>query len=112
MQDSFYRNFLSDHDKILAFIGGGGKTTLIQRLSQDCHSLGKKIIILSLFPYIAPLEAKIVVSETGSSLKKKITTEIKSSKILHIGKKIQNGIVENFNISEIKKIITDLSCDH
>jgi hypothetical protein len=112
MQDSFYRNFLSDHDKIIAFIGGGGKTTLIQRLSKDCHSLGKKVIILSLFPYVAPMDARIVVSTNGSSLIKKIATELKSAKILYIGKKIQNGIIENFSVSEIKKLITVLPGDH
>ena len=93
MQDSFFRNFLSDKDKILAFIGGGGKTTLIQRLSKDCQSLGKKVVILSIFPYIAPLDAKIVVSGSVTSLKKKISSEIKSSNILYAGKKIQNNII-------------------
>jgi len=112
MQDSFYRNFLSDHDKIVAFIGGGGKTTLIQRLSKDCLSLGKKVIILSLFPYIAPLEARILTSVTVSTLKKKIASEIKSTKVLHIGKNIQNGIIKNFSISEIKKLISNLPGDH
>ena len=50
MQDSFYRNFISEQDKVIAFIGGGGKSTLMYRLSKDCQSLGKKVIILSLFP--------------------------------------------------------------
>lgn len=112
MQDSFYRNFLSDHDKILAFIGGGGKTTLIQRLSKDCQSLGKKVVILSMFPYIAPLDARIVVSGSVPSLKKKISIEIKNSKVLYVGKKIQKNIIENFNISDLKKIFTNLPCDH
>jgi len=112
MQDSFYRNFLSENDKIIAFIGGGGKTTLIQRLSKDCQSLGKKVIILSMFPYIAPLDAKIVVSGSVTSLKKNISANIKSSRVLFVGKKIQNGVIENFKISELKKIIADLPGDH
>lgn len=112
MQDSFYRNFLSNQDKILAFIGGGGKTTLIQRLSKDCQSLGKSVIILSLFPYIAPLDVKLIISTNPSVLKKKIYSEIKSKKVIYIGKNLKNGIVENFSISEIKSLLNDLPGDH
>ena len=112
MQDSFYRNFLSNQDKILAFIGGGGKTTLIQRLSRDCQNLGKNIIILSMFPYMAPLNARIVISPTPALLKKKISTEMKSEKVLYIGKSVQKGIVENFKLHEIKNLINELPGDH
>jgi probable selenium-dependent hydroxylase accessory protein YqeC len=112
MQDSFYRNFISEQDKVITFIGGGGKTTLIHRLSKDCQSLGKKVIILSLYPYIAPLDAKILISSSVSTLKIKITKAFKTSKILQIGKKINEGVVENFSIQEIKKLIIDLPGDH
>ena len=112
MQDSFYRNFLSDQDKILAFIGGGGKSTLIQRLSKDCQSIGKKVVILSLFPYVAPLDAKIVVSKKVSPLKNKIKNGLTSAKIVYAGKDNQNGIIENFKISEIKKVLKDFPADH
>ncbi len=112
MQDSFYRNFISEQDKIVAFIGGGGKSTLMHRLSQDCQSIGKRVVILSLFPFIAPLDAKIVISSNISGIKKKIESGLKSSKIIYIGKKINNGIISNFNITEIKKIIVSLPSDH
>jgi hypothetical protein len=112
MQDSFYRNFISEQDKVIAFIGGGGKSTLMHRLSKDCQSIGKRIIILSIFPYIAPIDAKIVISSSASTLKNKIKTVIKSSKIIYIGKKVQNGVLENFNISDIKKLLKDLPGDH
>lgn len=112
MQDSFYRNFISEQDKVIAFIGGGGKSTLMYRLSKDCQSLGKKVIILSLFPYIAPFDAKIVLSSSLSTLKKKIESGHKSSKILYIGKKTSNGVIENYKISEIKGILNKLPADH
>lgn len=112
MQDSFYRNFLSDQDKVLAFIGGGGKSTLIQRLSRDCRSIGKNVVILSLFPFIAPLDAKIVISKKVSLLKNKIKSGLKSEKIIYAGKEIQNGIIENFKVSEINHVLKDLPGDH
>ena len=104
MQDSFYRNFISEHDRIIAFIGGGGKSTLMHRLSKDCQSIGKKVIILSLFPYIAPFDAQILLSQSISTLKKKIDRGQKSARIVHIGKKISNGVIENYNISEIEAV--------
>jgi hypothetical protein len=112
MQDSFYRNFISEQDKIIAFIGGGGKSTLMHRLSKDCQSIGKRVIILSIFPFIAPLDAKTVISSSITGINKKIESGLRSSKIIYIGKKINNGIIENFNISEIKKIIDNLPSDH
>jgi len=45
-------------------------------------------------------------------LRRKISAEIKSSKVLYVGKKIQNNVIENFSISELKKMITDLPGDH
>jgi hypothetical protein len=112
MQDSFYRNFITEQDRVIAFIGGGGKSTLIHRLSKDCQSIGKRVVILSLFPSIAPLDAKVVLSGSVLSLRKKIDSSLKSSKTIYIGKKIQNGVIENFSILEIKKAIDDLPGDH
>jgi len=45
-------------------------------------------------------------------LKIKIKNELKSVKIIYAGKKIQNGIIENFSLSEIKNVVTDLPGDH
>ena len=112
MQDSFYRNFISENDKVVAFIGGGGKTTLIQRLSKDCISIGKKVVILSLHPFIAPLEANIVVTNDHSLLKKQIAREFKKSRFLYLGKDYKKGVVINFNLTEIKRLISDISCNH
>ncbi len=112
MQDSFYRNFINEKDKIVAFIGGGGKTALIQRLSKDCLSLGKKVVILSVYPFIAPLDVNIIATKDHSLLKKQIVREFKKSGFIYLGKDYQKGVVINFNLNEIKKIVTDISCDH
>ena len=112
MQDSFYRNFLNEEDKIIAFIGGGGKTTLIQRISNDCQSLGKKVIILSLFPFITPLDANVFVSEDVSILKKQLKRELSKINILYIGKEYQRGTLANFSSNDIKAILKDIPCDH
>jgi hypothetical protein len=112
MQDSFYRNFISEEDKIVAFIGGGGKSTLMHRLSRDCQSMGKRIIIFSIFPYIAPIDAKVILSPSISAIKTKIESSLKSTKTIYIGKKIHNGIIENFNITDIKKLLNDMPGDH
>jgi len=112
MQDSFYRNFIDENDKIIAFIGGGGKSTLMQRLSKDCASIGKSVVILSLFPYISPFGAKVLIADDLSIIKKQVPEELLISGILHLGRKYQKGNIVNFNISQIKKIIEEISCDH
>jgi hypothetical protein len=70
------------------------------------------VLILSLFPSIAPLDAKIVITSSISKLKNKIESSLKTSKTLYIGKKVHNGIIENFSITEIKKIIDRMPGDH
>lgn len=112
MQDSFYRNFLNDSDKIVNFIGAGGKTTLIQRLSRDCHSMGKKVLILSLYPFVAPLEAKILLSDDTSIINDQIKREFKKSSIIYAGKHLNKGTIENFSITELKKFLADVPADH
>ena len=96
MQDSFYRNFLEEGDKIVAFIGGGGKSTLMQRLSRDCLYLKKKVVILSLHPMVSPLEANILLSDNPSSIDQQVKKEFTHSNLLYIGKKLTKGTIENF----------------
>jgi hypothetical protein len=74
--------------------------------------MGKRVVIFSVFPYIAPLEAKIILSSSVSNLKKKIESAFNKTKIVYIGKKIQNGIIENYSISEIKNFFEELPGDH
>jgi hypothetical protein len=112
MQDSFYRNFLKPEEKIVAFIGGGGKSTLIRRLSRDCQSLGKKVVILSLFPYIAPYEVNVLISSDLPQIDKQAGKELKKNSVLHLGKKYKNARIENFTLDELKKIIHSLTADH
>jgi hypothetical protein len=112
MQDSFYRSFFDEREKIIAFIGGGGKTTLIQRLSKDCQSLEKKVVILSIFPYFTPLEERTLISDDITILCNQINKELSEANILHIGKSFKKSAVENFSLTEIKNLIREIQADH
>ncbi len=112
MQDSFYRHFIDDKEKNIAFIGGGGKTALIQRIAKDCKSLDKKVIILSLQPFITPLDAKVFISSSLQNISQPLAIELKKTKIIYLGKKIRNNTVENFSLAEIKKHLKKIPGDH
>ncbi len=112
MQDSFYRHFIDEEEKYIAFIGGGGKTALIQRIAKDCKSLGKNVIILSLQPFITPAEANVFISSSLQNIDHQLINEFKKTRILYIGKKIQNNAVGNFSLAEIKKNLKNLPGDH
>jgi hypothetical protein len=112
MQDSFYRHFIDVKERNVAFIGGGGKTVLIQRIARDCKSLGKKVIILSLQRFLTPLDAKIFISSDLKNIAKPLEKELKKDSIIYLGKKIQNNEVINFSLAEIKKHLKDLPGDH
>jgi hypothetical protein len=112
MQDSFYRHFIDEQDKYIAFIGGGGKTALIQRIAKDCNSLGKKVLILSVQSFITPPEARIIISENLQDIALKIKTEFKKNNILYAGKNLKNNQVENFRLTDIKKHLKEIPADH
>jgi len=112
MQDSFYRHFIDKKEKNIAFIGGGGKTVLIQRIVKDCQSLGKKVVILSLQPFITPPDSKVLISSTLKNISLLLEKELKKTKIIYIGKKIQNNMVVNFSLTEMKRHLKGLPGDH
>jgi hypothetical protein len=112
MQDSFYRHFIDQKEKNIAFIGGGGKTVLIQRIVKDCQSIGKKVIIISLQPFMTPLDAKVFIASSLQNISQQLKKELKKDKIIYIGKKIENNTMVNFSLTEIKKHLNSLPCDH
>lgn len=112
MQNAFYRSFLDENEKIVAFIGGGGKSTLIRRLAKDCQRFGKKVVILSQFPFFTPVEAKTIISDDPTLLCRQVNAELAESSALYIGKSIKESTITNFNLTEIKKVIKAVQADH
>jgi hypothetical protein len=109
---SFYKNFLDEKERVVLFIGGGGKSTLIDRIIQDCKKYKKNIIVLSLFPFTTPIEADVIIIEDLSLMKNSIKYEFALKKILYLGKRYKKGYIEGFSKKEIKKIIRDINADH
>ena len=65
-----------DQYKVIAVVGGGGKTSLIYRLNEELQALGKKVIISTpthmaydpMLPFVKSADLGNCVEETGSSL--------------------------------------------
>ena len=112
MQDSFYRHFLDQNDKVVLFIGGGGKSSLINRICQDCKSLKKTAIITSLFPYITPIESNVLIINDPSIIEDQIKNEVKNNPILFLGKEYDKTRINGYSNKEIKEIIPKISTDH
>jgi len=112
MQNAFYRSFIDEKEKIVSFIGGGGKSTLIRRLAKDCARFGKKVVILSQFPYFTPMEAKTVISDDPALLCRQVNAQLADLTTLYIGKSYKHSTITNFNLTEIKTIIKRIEPDH
>lgn len=112
MQNSFYHCFLNENERIIAFIGGGGKSALIHRLLYDCKNLNKTIIISSLFPFRIPLEAHTLISEDVGIIIDRLPGEVKKNRIIYLGKRIQEDLITGFTSREIKLIIDNLPAHH
>jgi hypothetical protein len=112
MQDSFYRNLINVKEKVILFIGGGGKSTLMERMSHDCRSMGKTVLISSLYPYITPIEAKLLLSNNPSQIQIQLTKEFKKNTIIYLGKKSNEKGVIGFTIGELRTIISKITADH
>ena len=111
MQYIFYKNFINQNERIILYIGGGGKKTLIHRISQDCKKDKKKVLILSLFPFTTPLESDVIIMN-DLSLLKNIEHELNMKKIIYLGKEYQKNYIEGFSLKEVKKIVQEVDVDH
>ena len=112
MQNSFYHCFLDENDQITLFIGGGGKSALINRLLYDCKSLNKTVVVSSLFPARVPIEARTLISDDVHLIIERLPDEIKQNKVVYLGKSIHKDVIEGFNNREIKKITDNLPTSH
>jgi hypothetical protein len=112
MQDSFHRNVLGENEKIILFIGGGGKSALIRRLTDDCVSLRNKTLIFSLFPQQIPTDSKTVVSGSMKSVQGAFHKEFKKSIYIYVGKSYKDMILYPFTESEITHIVSKVKVDH
>jgi len=112
MPSIFYQTFLTEQDKTILIIGGGGKSALIKRLAQDSKNNGRRSVIASLFPIPFPYEANTLVSKDADLIRRQLKIELEKSKIIIIGKKIDNNSLVPFSKSELNKIIASNPGDH
>ena len=112
MQDSFHRNLIEEQDRIILFIGGGGKSTLIRRLNDDCTALHKKTIFLSFFLQKFPVESKTIIASDTKTIVHATSREFKRHQSLYIGKKYENNALKPFSNSEIVNISKKINGEH
>jgi hypothetical protein len=103
-QTSIFLN--AGDEKIVSFIGGGGKSTLIHLLSKELGAAGEKIVILSVSSSVIPLEAHTLISSDIGRLKTQLKKELESASIVYIGKKLSQDHLESFSRSELNRIIS------
>jgi hypothetical protein len=112
MQSSFYRNFLGVKEKVVIVIGGGGKTALINRITEDCRSLGLTVLLTSIFPFKIPVEAHTCISKDIKILKNQLPKELEKHKLVYIGKTLENQIITGLKNKDIKELAQDPLIDH
>ena len=112
MPDSFYKNILNPDEKIILFTGGGGKSSLINRISQDCQSLEKTVIVTSVFPFNNSINAEIVICRQFEYLKEQITHELKSKNVIFLGKEYRSNNILGYKLKELNQIANMLEVDH
>jgi hypothetical protein len=112
MKDSFHRNLVEEQDKIILFIGGGGKSALIRRLNEDCTALQKKTALFSSFPQKFPIESYTIIASDVKNILRAAPVEYKKHQSLYFGKKYENDILIPFSVSDISRIIEGLDIKH
>jgi len=105
MNSSATSMFLDPSDRVVVFIGGGGKSTLIHRLSRDCSGAGQTVAVISVYPSIIPMEANTLIARDVRKLKSQITQELKSTAVIYIGKQLDNERLDAYKSSEISHMI-------
>ncbi len=111
MQSVFYQTFLSEQDKNILVIGGGGKSALINKLAADAKYYNKVTVIASLFPLAAPYESSTLISKDPVLMRKQLAGELAKYKIVFIGKKIDKNYILPFTKTELEKIMRSNPAD-
>jgi hypothetical protein len=112
MQSYFFQTFLTEQDKTILVLGGGGKSALIKKLAGDSKSLDHATIIASLFPLPFPYESSTLISKDPVLIRKQLKSELEKYKIIFIGKKIDKNYILPFSKSELEKISRNNPADH
>jgi len=97
--------FIDPSEKATLFFGGGGKSTLMHRLSQDISASGQTVAIFSTYPTIMPMEAHMVITPEIKHLKTELEQELQSSSVLYLGKKLNNDRLEAFSHNELMQLL-------
>jgi hypothetical protein len=112
MKYPFYYNLIDESNKVVHFIGGGGKSNLMYRLASDGIKLNKKIIITSIYPFLTPMESALVLTKDIIACKQHIIDELHHNGVIYLGKGYEKTFIAGFNRQEIKKIMNAIAFDH
>jgi hypothetical protein len=112
MKYAFYSNLINQQNKVIHFIGGGGKSTLMHRIACEGIKNNKKIIITSLYPFLTPLDSSIVLIKDLVSSKQHVSKELQKYGLLYLGKGYEKAYISGFSKQDIEKIINTIAFDH
>ena len=112
MKNAVTTMFMESSEKVVLFIGGGGKSTLIHLLSKECGNAGQTTAILSASPSVIPMEANTLVTDSLKNFPDQLEQELRSAQVIYIGKKLSDEHLEPFAHAEIMQLIkSDLPVD-
>lgn len=112
MKYNYYSNLLNENERRIHFIGGGGKSTLIYRIAKSGIKSNKKVIITSLFPFLAPLDSTIVLIKDISAGRADICKELDHNGMIYLGRGYEKTHISGFTNADIEKILSTVACDH
>jgi hypothetical protein len=108
----FYQSICDLSDKKIAFIGGGGKSALIYRISQELKKKEKKVLVVSRHPIYVPPDTGVFISNDINIILQRVPKELEEQGVVYLGASIDEKALAAFNEQIFHAIISKVTADH
>lgn len=85
---------LQDEDRVVAFVGGGGKTTSMYRLAREMAARGEHVVVTTTTHIMAPRETEaesLILSESIDEIIEQLEHRLRSQRVVAVGTRIANA---------------------
>ena len=82
---------LKEKDRVVAFVGGGGKTSLMYRLAREIAARGERVVVTTTTHIMAPNDndvQSLILSEDRKLIMEQLQYHLKSQNLVAVGSKL------------------------
>ncbi len=97
---------------MIAFLGGGGKTTLMNRIAREAADEGKRVLVTSTHRIPIPPDVSVALINNPELAAGQLKNNLAEHHIVYMGKEIENNQLCCFDPVTLVSVLSKMDCDH